>query len=116
MRPRLVRGLMAGWAVLAVAGWGVTQWLGEPAATSGPGPVAPPGSAAEPGPQPEGAYADVCDQARARSGSTAGPSAPPALSAFPGGAPSGAVHGGARLSAVACPKVVVRDGWGEADQ
>ncbi|MER5280011.1 hypothetical protein ABT025_30325 [Streptomyces sp. NPDC002809] len=53
MSPRLVRGLVAGWLVLAVAGWGVTQWVGEPAATSGPGRVVPPGSAAEPGPQPE---------------------------------------------------------------
>ncbi|MFI6646337.1 hypothetical protein ACIBI8_01760 [Streptomyces sp. NPDC050529] len=38
---------------MAVAGWGVTQWLGEPVATSGPGPVVPPASGAEPGPQPE---------------------------------------------------------------
>ncbi|TXS37670.1 hypothetical protein EAO72_30810 [Streptomyces sp. or43] len=53
MRPRLVRGLVAGWVVLAVAGWGLTRWAGEPAATSGPARVVPPASGAEPGPQPE---------------------------------------------------------------
>ncbi|SEC75751.1 hypothetical protein SAMN05216483_2342 [Streptomyces sp. 2131.1] len=53
MRRRLVHGLAAGWVVLAGAGWGATQWLGEPTATSGPAPVTPPSSAAEPGPQPE---------------------------------------------------------------
>lgn len=53
MRPRLVRGLVAGWVVLAVAGWGFTQWVGEPAATPGPARVVPPASGAEPGPQPE---------------------------------------------------------------
>lgn len=55
-----MRGLVAGWVVLAVAGWGVTRWLGEPAGTAGPGPVAPPASGAEPGPQPEPAY--DCDE------------------------------------------------------
>ncbi|MEU2022896.1 hypothetical protein ABZ565_12090 [Streptomyces sp. NPDC016469] len=53
MRRRVVRGLVAGWVVLAGAGWAAAQWLGEPAATSGPAPVTPPSSAAEPGPQPE---------------------------------------------------------------
>ncbi|HEY9329493.1 MAG TPA: hypothetical protein VIS09_14870, partial [Streptomyces sp.] len=59
MRPRLVRGLVAGWVVLAVAGWGVTQWVGEPAATPGPAPVVPPSSGAEPGPQPESDCAEA---------------------------------------------------------
>ncbi|MEV5601096.1 hypothetical protein AB0L33_06600 [Streptomyces sp. NPDC052299] len=53
MRRRVVRGLAVGWVVLAGAGWAAAQWLGEPAATSGPAPVTPPSSAAEPGPQPE---------------------------------------------------------------
>ncbi|MET9766286.1 hypothetical protein [Streptomyces sp. NPDC006415] len=30
--------LLAAWAVIAAGGWGATQWLGEPAATSGPAP------------------------------------------------------------------------------
>ncbi|NEC68308.1 hypothetical protein [Streptomyces sp. SID9727] len=53
MRRRLGWGLAAGWVVLAGVGWGASQWLGEPAATSGPAPVSPPSSAADPGPQPE---------------------------------------------------------------
>ncbi|MFE6975280.1 hypothetical protein [Streptomyces sp. NPDC057682] len=53
MRRGTTRALVAGWAVLAVAGWATAQWLGEVTATSGPAPVTPPSSAAEPGPQPE---------------------------------------------------------------
>ncbi|MFI6894424.1 hypothetical protein ACIBM4_09960 [Streptomyces sp. NPDC050256] len=49
----MTRALVAGWVVLAVAGWGFTQWVGEPAATPGPARVVPPASGAEPGPQPE---------------------------------------------------------------
>lgn len=55
-----MRGLVVAWVVLAAAGWGVTQWLGEPAPTSGPGAVTPPVSGSDPGPQPE--Y--DCDEAR----------------------------------------------------
>lgn len=53
MRRRIGWGPAAGWVVVAGAGWAAAQLLGEPAATSGPAPVAPPSSAAEPGPQPE---------------------------------------------------------------
>ncbi|MEV7399397.1 hypothetical protein AB0N93_03145 [Streptomyces sp. NPDC091267] len=116
MRPGLVRGLALGWVVPAAAGWGVTQWLGEPGPTSGPGPVAPASPAAEPGPQPEGVYADVCDRAHAGSGATAAPPAPPVPSAVPDPTASGPADGKARLSVVACSKAVVRDGWRAADR
>lgn len=59
-RPRPGHALVAGWVVLALGGWGVTQWLGEPVATEGPGPARPPAPGAEPGPQPEHSY-DACD-------------------------------------------------------
>ncbi|MEU9091212.1 hypothetical protein [Streptomyces sp. NPDC048428] len=75
MRPRLVRGIVAGWVVLAVAGWGVTQWLGEPAATAGPGPVSPPAPGAEPGPQPESDCAAAVRAAKRAQSPTPGPSA-----------------------------------------
>ncbi|MFJ2089764.1 hypothetical protein ACIOEW_10885 [Streptomyces sp. NPDC087901] len=75
MRPRLVRGIVAGWVVLAVAGWGVTQWLGEPAATAGPGPVSPPPSGAEPGPQPESGCAAAVRAAKSRMTPPPSPSA-----------------------------------------
>lgn len=108
-----VYGLVAAWAVIAVGGWGVSQWLGEPTATSGPGRVVPPASDAEPGPQPESGYADVCD--RARSGASTKRYAPPSPSPFPSVLPSETVRDGARPTAVRCSKVVVRDGWSEAD-
>lgn len=60
-RPRLRRALVAGWVVLALGGWGVTQWLGEPVATEGPGPDRPPASGVGPGTQPEHRYDDACD-------------------------------------------------------
>lgn len=103
-------GLVAAWAVVAAGGWGVTQWLGEPAATPGPGRVAPPASDAEPGPQPESGYAGLCDRVRAG----AGPSAPPSPSPFPG-APAKAMSGEAHMYAVQCSEVTVRDGWSETD-
>ncbi|OKK24684.1 hypothetical protein OG892_25440 [Streptomyces sp. NBC_00341] len=106
-------GLVAAWAVVVGAGWGLSQWLGEPAATSGPGRVAPPASDAEPGPQPEIGDGDFCD--RARSGADAGPSAPPSPSPFPS-VPTKTVSAEARLSVVQCSKVIVRDGWREADE
>ncbi|MGW3658880.1 hypothetical protein ACWD6R_25815 [Streptomyces sp. NPDC005151] len=59
-RPRLRHALVAGWVVLALGGWGITQWLGEPVATEGPGPVRPPAPGAEPGPQPEHWYDGAC--------------------------------------------------------
>ncbi|NED79259.1 hypothetical protein G3I76_03990 [Streptomyces sp. SID11233] len=117
-------GLVAAWAVVVAGGWGVSQWLGEPAATSGPGRVAPPVSDAEPGPQPETGDAGFCDGARSGpgsgadagpSGADAGPSATPSPSPF-SGIPSKTVSAEARLSVVQCSKVVVRDGWREADE
>ncbi|MFI8812880.1 MULTISPECIES: hypothetical protein [unclassified Streptomyces] len=54
-------GLVGGWAVLAAGGWGLTQWVGEPAATSGPAPRPSAGAGAEPGPQPEHWYDHLCD-------------------------------------------------------
>lgn len=70
-----MRWLVAGWVVLAVAGWGFTQWVGEPAATSGPARVVPPASGAEPGPQPEFDCTEAMRDAKARMASTASPSA-----------------------------------------
>jgi hypothetical protein len=58
VRRGVRNGLVAGWVVLAAGGWGVTQWMGEPAATGGPAPVTPPSSGAEPGPQPESSCED----------------------------------------------------------
>ncbi|WP_250287789.1 hypothetical protein [Streptomyces atroolivaceus] len=54
---RVSRPVVIGWALLAAGGWGATLWLGEPAATGGPGPspaVRVTGDNPEPGPQPEG--------------------------------------------------------------
>ncbi|MGW1093434.1 hypothetical protein ACWD4L_46565 [Streptomyces sp. NPDC002596] len=59
-RPRQRHVWVAGWVVLALGGWGATQWLGEPVATEGPRPTRPPASGAEPGPQPEHSH-DACD-------------------------------------------------------
>ncbi|MEU8503392.1 hypothetical protein AB0C40_01435 [Streptomyces brevispora] len=106
-------GLVAAWAVVVAGGWGATQWLGEPTATSGPGRVVPPASDAEPGPQPETGYADLCDEAR--SGSASQRYAPPSPSPFPSVMPSETMRDGAQLSAVQCSKVVTRDSWREAD-
>lgn len=106
-------GLVAAWAVVVAGCWGLSQWLNEPAATSGPGRVAPPASDAEPGPQPEIGDAGFCD--RARSGTDAGPSAPPSPSPFPS-VPTKTVSAEARPSVVQCSEVVVRDGWREADE
>lgn len=80
MRRGVVRGLVAGWVVLAVAGWGVTRWVGEPAATSGPARVVPPRSGAEPGPQPE---FDCAEAVRAAKSGTASPSPFPSAAALP---------------------------------
>ncbi|MEU1347333.1 hypothetical protein ACFYPA_23270 [Streptomyces sp. NPDC005775] len=80
MRRGVARGLVAGWVVLAVAGWGVTQWVGEPAATSGPARVVPPGSGAEPGPQPE----SDCREALARAEERSRPRTPdPSVTGLP---------------------------------
>lgn len=79
-----MRGLVAGWVVLAVAGWGFTQWVGEPAATSGPARVVPPASGAEPGPQPEFDCAEAAARAAERSpgpGAASGPA--PGVSSTP---------------------------------
>ncbi|ROQ82322.1 hypothetical protein EDD95_1933 [Streptomyces sp. CEV 2-1] len=106
-------GLVAAWAVVVAGGWGAAQWLGEPAATSGPRRVVPPASEAEPGPQPVTGYADLCDQVR--SGSASGRYAPPSPSPSPSVTPSETMRDGARVSAVQCSKAVVRGGWREAD-
>lgn len=45
--------LIGVWTVVTLAGWGVSQWLGEPTATDGPALSPVPASGAEPGPQPE---------------------------------------------------------------
>lgn len=64
MRRGVGNGLVAGWVVLAAGGWGLTQWLGEPAATDGPAPGAAwtpnPSSGGGPGPQPERWYDRAC--------------------------------------------------------
>lgn len=106
-------GLVAAWAVVVAGGWGAGQWLGEPAATSGPRRVLPPASEAEPGPQPESGYADPCDQVP--SGSAYRRYAPPSPSPFPSVMPSETMRDEARVSAVQCSKAVVRGGWREAD-
>uniref|UniRef100_A0AAU2VNX6 Uncharacterized protein n=1 Tax=Streptomyces sp. NBC_00008 TaxID=2903610 RepID=A0AAU2VNX6_9ACTN len=108
-------GLVAAWAVVVAGGWGVSQWLGEPAATSGPGRVAPPASDAEPGPQPEIGDAGFCDRARSGSSSGAGSGVGPSPSPFPS-VPSKTVSAEARLSVVQCSEVITRDGWREADE
>ncbi|WP_328887447.1 hypothetical protein [Streptomyces sp. NBC_00316] len=59
-RPRLRHALVAGWVVLALGGWGVTQWLGEPVATEGPGPSRPPASGVGPESGPEHASDGAC--------------------------------------------------------
>ncbi|MFG2403563.1 hypothetical protein ACGFR8_04345 [Streptomyces brevispora] len=105
-------GLVTAWVVVVAGGWGATQWLGEPTATSGPGRVVPPASDAEPGPQPETGDAGLCDEARSGSTSTY---APPSPSPFPSAMPSETMRDGAQLSAVQCSKVVIRDSWREAD-
>lgn len=107
-------GLVAAWAVVAAGGWGVAQWLGEPAATSGPGRVAPPVSDAEPGPQPEIGDGGSCGEFRARSGAS-GAYASPSPSPFPG-ASGKAMGDEAHAYTVQCSTVVVRDGWREADE
>ncbi|MFB6816488.1 hypothetical protein ACFCV8_18305 [Streptomyces sp. NPDC056347] len=53
MRPGVRNGLVVAWVVLAAGGWGAAQWLGEPAATGGPAPVAPPSPGAGQEPQPD---------------------------------------------------------------
>ncbi|MFF3173089.1 hypothetical protein ACFVQ0_10720 [Streptomyces sp. NPDC057900] len=110
-------GLVAAWAVVVAGGWGISQLLGEPVATSGPGRVAPPASDAEPGPQPEFGDGDPCDLARSGNGAgaDAGSSAPPSPSPFPS-TPSATVSAEAHLSVVQCSKVIARDGWSEADE
>ncbi|MER5358637.1 hypothetical protein [Streptomyces sp. NPDC002785] len=64
MRRGIRNGLVAGWVVLAVGGWGVTRWIGEPAATDGPTPGAArtpnPSGGGGPGPQPEHRYDRAC--------------------------------------------------------
>jgi hypothetical protein len=60
-RRGLRNALTGAWVVAAFAGWGVTQWLGEPAATDGPAPAEAPPSGAEPGPQPVHWYDSLCD-------------------------------------------------------
>lgn len=102
----MVRGLVAGWVVLAAAGWGVTQWIGEPAATSGPGPVAPPASGAEPGPQPE----FDCEEAVARAAERSQPRTPdPSATGLPTKRAPAGPDGQARLTQVICDSVVLRD-------
>nr|WTB33169.1 hypothetical protein OG781_30155 [Streptomyces sp. NBC_00830] len=77
MRRGVRHGLVAGWVVLAAGGWGLTQWMGEPAATGGPAPGASrppnPASVGGPGPQPE----NECD------GDSRASSLSPAVSPFP---------------------------------
>lgn len=70
MRRGIRNGLVVGWVVLAAGGWGVARWMGEPSATGGPAPVAPPSSGAEPGPQPE---SDCGDFVAAPPGPSASP-------------------------------------------
>ncbi|MGW0934943.1 hypothetical protein [Streptomyces sp. NPDC002666] len=99
-----MRGLVAGWVVLAVAGWGFTQWVGEPAATPGPARVVPPASGAEPGPQPE----FDCAEAVARAAERSRDGVPdPSGTGWPTRAPVGP-DGQARLSQVICDYAVVR--------
>ncbi|MEU2245452.1 hypothetical protein [Streptomyces sp. NPDC019224] len=102
MRRRVVRAVVAGWVVLAGAGWGVTQWLGEPTATSGPAPVTPPSSAAEPGPQPEFDCAEAMRAAK-RSPSPA----PPAFAPLAGDMTKDGVQ--SHVTAVLCDYAVVDD-------
>ena len=91
------RWLVAGWAVLAVAGWCATQWVGEPVATPGPAPVAPPASGAEPGPQPEFDCAEAVRAARTRQASPP----PPSATALPSKHPRTG-EGRSVLTVVAC--------------
>ncbi|MCX4729964.1 hypothetical protein [Streptomyces sp. NBC_01363] len=96
---------MTGWVVLAAGGWGLTQWMGEPSATGGPGPgsARPSGPGGEPGPQPESA----CDDGIGHSARHPAATPAPLLSAS---APP--VDGGtARLTQVVC----VRARLGSAD-
>lgn len=99
MSRGVVRGLVAGWVVLAVAGWGVTQWVGEPVATSGPARVVPPASGAEPGPQPESTF-DCAEAVRAAKARQAAPPLP-SPTALP---PKSTSTGGKRsvVTTVAC--------------
>lgn len=103
MSRRLGRGVtygpVAAWAVLAAGGWGLTQWLDEPVPTSGPGPVAPPASGAEPGPQPEGAY----DCAAAGRAAKPVPPPDPSSTGLPGRTVVGE-DGTARLRTVICDR------------
>ncbi|MGW2088777.1 hypothetical protein [Streptomyces sp. NPDC001880] len=97
MRRGIRNGLVAGWVVLAAGGWGLTQWLGEPSATDGPGPGAAwtPRPGGEPGPQPE----HYCDYAARRPAATPAPLS--SASATP-------VHDGkARLTQVICVRAEV---------
>ncbi|WP_326658440.1 hypothetical protein [Streptomyces sp. NBC_00385] len=79
MRRGTTRALVAGWVVLAAAGWTTAQWLGEPTATSGPAPVTPPSSAAEPGPQPEYDCEELTASAKRSPGGTETVKRPPAV-------------------------------------
>ncbi|MFE7467481.1 hypothetical protein ACFU6R_25715 [Streptomyces sp. NPDC057499] len=67
MRPGVRNGLVAARVVLAAGGWGAAQWLGEPAATGGPAPVAPPSSGAGQEPQPDSDADSVCGRLMAAS-------------------------------------------------
>ncbi|MFJ7490591.1 hypothetical protein ACIQZB_04920 [Streptomyces sp. NPDC097727] len=98
MRHGVRNVLVAGWVVLAVGGWGLTQWLGEPVATDGRTPetarTPTPVSGGGPGPPPE----HECDSdSRASSLS-------PAASPFPTGTavPDSGV---ARLSVRFCARL-----------
>ncbi|MGW1228324.1 hypothetical protein [Streptomyces sp. NPDC001515] len=97
MRRGTTRALVAGWAVLAVAGWTTAQWLGEVTATSGPAPVTPPSSTAEPGPQPEYDCDELMASARRSPGVPETAKRPPAV---PESSPEGQPR--ARLVQVVC--------------
>ncbi|MFE9859495.1 hypothetical protein [Streptomyces sp. NPDC005780] len=101
MRPRLVRGLVAGWVVLAVAGWGFTQWAGEPVATSGPARVVPPAAGAEPGPQPEFDCAEAMRAAKRAQGRTE-----PSATGMPTKGPTGRDGVQTHVSSVLCDYAV----------
>ncbi|MFE3514786.1 hypothetical protein [Streptomyces sp. NPDC059166] len=99
---RIPRPLLIGWALVAAGGWAATLWLGEPAATAGPGRAPGGGQVGnpEPGPQPEGGC-ESPGPAPSPSGST-----DPVLSVkVPGG-----IGENGRMAQRYCVTVTARDG------
>ncbi|MFH8757176.1 hypothetical protein [Streptomyces atroolivaceus] len=96
------RPVVIGWVLLVAGGWAATLWLGEPAATAGPGPSPTSGVTGdnpEPGPQPESGSCPAPTAAPTPSASAD----PSLLAKVPGEYRAGRVQG------VYCVHITARD-------